>query len=68
MAVLQRDLIDSIQMLARGMSGGPEKTIEVPNMGDSITEGTIKGWLKKVAIWPCDCVSDNRRQPSEAGR
>jgi 2-oxoglutarate dehydrogenase E2 component (dihydrolipoamide succinyltransferase) len=30
----------------RYMSGEPEKAIEVPNMGDSITEGTLKAWLK----------------------
>jgi len=32
---------------SRRFSTGADKSIMVPNMGDSITEGTIKGWLKK---------------------
>ena len=32
---------------SRSFSTGAGKSIMVPNMGDSITEGTIKSWLRK---------------------
>lgn len=43
----------ALQVAARAFStpGGPDFLLNVPSMGDSITEGTIVTWQKKAGDW-----------------